>query len=316
MSTNSENSKENENNLDNKINEYIQSYFKLKNDYETLNYEKYIQPIIFSNKSKKEKKYAFQKLPKYNCINCKRNVGSIFSIKKSNSSSNHIYTAICGDINNPCPLNINIEMPNVGLFEDLLEENGAEWGSINVLKNKIIKAKNDLLFGYIKKEDAFNLFENLTNELTEDLKLYDNLLETKLNITDNLKKNQLLKKTQIELEIYIQEFKTMIQEYKNNNNETIIINAVEFYVNTIEIKLKEVLNLKYSINRVELLNNQFILNQIPFAIEQLEFKFNDPIIHSFIQGKGKINQNISIKNNVTIKNKVTKNKTLKSNIKN
>ena len=46
------------------INEAIDSFFKLKNEYETLYHEKYVKPILNSNKSIKEKKSQFQKLPK------------------------------------------------------------------------------------------------------------------------------------------------------------------------------------------------------------------------------------------------------------
>lgn len=64
-----------------KINEAIDQFYKLKNEYETNFYEKYKKPIINSGKSRREKKSQYQKLPKPKCINCGRNVGSIFTVK-------------------------------------------------------------------------------------------------------------------------------------------------------------------------------------------------------------------------------------------
>ena len=65
------------------VNEAMNEYYKLKAKYEMDYHEKYIKPILKANdKSKREKRLEYQKLPKAECINCKRNVGSIFTIKK------------------------------------------------------------------------------------------------------------------------------------------------------------------------------------------------------------------------------------------
>lgn len=58
--------------------EAINEFYRLKDKYENSYHEKYIKPIIKSNKSKKEKRIEFSRLPKNECINCKRNVGTIF----------------------------------------------------------------------------------------------------------------------------------------------------------------------------------------------------------------------------------------------
>lgn len=74
-------SNNNNNNLD--VNDALNEFYKLKSTYETEYYTKYVKPIISSEgMSKREKKAAYSKLPKAECINCKRNVGTLFSIKK------------------------------------------------------------------------------------------------------------------------------------------------------------------------------------------------------------------------------------------
>ena len=148
-----------------KINDAINNYYKLKNQYDENFYDKYVKKIVVSNKSKREKKAAFATLPKPKCINCKRNVGSIFSIKNDSENEYHIYTALCGDVLKPCPLNIKILMSNTTLFENVLEPINSSSGEINKLKIQIINAKNNLLFGYIPEKQSFTVFETLTTDL-------------------------------------------------------------------------------------------------------------------------------------------------------
>jgi transcription elongation factor Elf1 len=95
------------------------NYYELKNRYENVFYNKYVKEIVTSNISKKEKKRLFQKLPKPNCVNCNRNVGTIFTIKQNEKGTNRLYKAFCGDISNPCPLNIQIEMPTIETYSNI-----------------------------------------------------------------------------------------------------------------------------------------------------------------------------------------------------
>ena len=89
--------------------ESINNFYKMKDKYETGFKEKYINPLLKAkNTSKREKRMAFAKLPKPECINCKRPVGTVFSITHDPTDFNRKYIAKCGDLNDPCPLNINI----------------------------------------------------------------------------------------------------------------------------------------------------------------------------------------------------------------
>ena len=68
------------------VNEALNEYYSLKSTYENNYHDKYIKPILTAkNKSKQEKRLEYNKLPKPECINCKRNVGSIFTIKKNHN---------------------------------------------------------------------------------------------------------------------------------------------------------------------------------------------------------------------------------------
>jgi hypothetical protein len=230
---------EKENNI--KLNKAIEEYYKLKNVYEDNFYQQYVKPILKQKEfSIKEKRSKYQKLPKPKCINCKRNVGTIFQIKGSDKYINHVYIAHCGDTSNPCPLDIKISMSNVQLIDDILLENESSVGSINITKKKIIKAKNDLLFGYLKEDKAFQIFEELTKELETETKRYEYFLEQFILTYDNPEKKEILKKEKTELGINIQQFKMMISEFNKTNNVQIVYNAVEMFINEIEPKLKKI----------------------------------------------------------------------------
>ena len=266
------------------INEAINNYYKLKNDYEIDYHEKYVKPIINSKKSTKEKKSMYQKLPKPKCINCKRNVSSLFSIKTNANFKNRIYIAKCGDVAAPCALDINIIMPVVQPFEKILAENTSSSGTINVIKKDIIKTKNNILFGYIAEQNAFDLCEKLTEELKQEFKTYDFYLETYISTIDNPAENNILKTKKVELGLYVQQFKDMINEFNQNNNQSIINSAVEFYINTMIPALNEIQDKTYAYNAVEYIDNQYILLQTKNTLEQLNIAYDSPKIVSYVVG--------------------------------
>ena len=298
----------NEDKSNNKINKAIDEYYKLKNNYENNFYDQYVKPIIKQKElSLKEKKSKYKKLPKPKCINCKRNVGSIFNIKGNDKYTNHVYKAYCGDIINPCPFNINITMSNVQLIDNILLENESSIGSINISKINIIKAKNDLLFGYLKEDTAFKLFEDLTNELESETKTYEYFLEKFIQNYDNVEKKEKLKKLKVELGLNIQQFKLMISEFNKTNNSQIVYNAIEMFINEIEPKLKSIEEISYAYNKIEYNENDdtYLLIQKKYSIEQMEMPFDTSKIESFIIRK------LNDKNN-TLKNSKVTTKTLKT----
>ena len=133
--------------------EGINEFYKLKDKYETVYYEKYVKPIIISNQSKREKRVAYSKLPKHECINCKRNVGTIWDIKCVYKDDIKYYKAKCGDLEAPCPLDIQI---NYGIREDMNKFIKTGLGYIDEIKLNIIKEKNNVIF-FDGSNDAIQL---------------------------------------------------------------------------------------------------------------------------------------------------------------
>jgi len=262
-----------------KISDAINNYYKLKYDYENDFYEGYVKKIVMSKNSTKEKKRMFQKLPKPECVNCMRNVGSIFSIKLDVKGISHVYNAQCGDTMDPCPLNIQIETPTIELFSTLFSSY-----NLNKIKKKIILAKNDLLFGYIKQEQAFNKFDKLASILKEESSTYNYYLENAISLFDNIEVKNNLQKKQVQLGINIQEFKDMMRESKIQNNVQLINNAVEFYIQTIVPLVNEIETIKYPVNKIEIINGEYHLVQKKNKIEDTYFEYNEPKLISFVTG--------------------------------
>jgi len=231
------------------VEDAINEYYKLKNTYETSYYEKYVKPIVkATKKSKRERRVEFSKLPKAECINCKRNVGSIFLID-SNAIFTRKFVVKCGDNADPCPLNINIISANYRLYENEISMYEKD---IDKMKTDIIKEKYNIMFGYIDEATGIDNFSGLSNELKDTTMLAGLQIEKNILINDNPEKNELLAKSIVIFgNDYLLQFKQMVKQYDETGNEASINEAVKFYVNEMMPRLKEIQDLKYEENYVE-----------------------------------------------------------------
>lgn len=262
--------------------EAINEFYRLKDKYESTYYEKYVKPIIRSNKSKREKRVEYSKLPKHECINCKRNVGTVWYINTDNKNNIRNFKAKCGNINDPCPLDIEI---NYSVRESMYKEIRFGLAEIEKIKLNIIKEKNNALFF---KKDVVYIFNKLTEDLKFETENTGFMIETNILTNDNPEKAILLKQTIDEFgKGFILPFKQMIKEYDETNNELILNQAVTFYINEMIPKLKEILSLKYDVSMVEFDESQNIykLIQLPNSLESNEYyvKTEDKVV-KFIRG--------------------------------
>ena len=268
------------------IHEAINEFYKMKEKYETAYKDKYIHPLLKSkNNSKKEKRIAFSKLPKAECINCKRNVGTVFSIKHNGNDFTRQYIAKCGDANEPCPLNINLIKGTQLTFEREINQNA---DFIDDYKRKIIKEKYNMMFGYVAEEIAIENFEKLSIELKEITHLAGGIIEKNILVNDNPEKTEQLKRAiDIFGKEYILQFKRIIKEYDESGNEQVANEAVKFYKNEMLPRLKEIQELKYEINMVEYDTEDlvFLLRQRKNSLQNLEYTFikSDNVV-AFVKG--------------------------------
>jgi hypothetical protein len=249
----------------------LDQYYRYKDKYESNLKKDKTQIIKLEGLSWREKRVEFMKI-KPKCINCRRPVGSIFSTKVEEDGRHLI--ALCGDRKTPCMFNINI---NLGVVQNIQDNLRNDEVSFNDYKRDVIIDKNDLLFGYITAEDAVAKFDKLKEQVSEFSKIYEFTLQTYLNIVDNEEKKTELKKLQIDFYNNLDNFNTMIKQYKSTKNTQLIVEAVELYTNTMQPRANEIMKKKYVYNGIEYNedNNTFHLIQIPITNENLEWDLTE-----------------------------------------
>ena len=266
------------------VEDAVNEYYRLKSVYETSYYEKYIAPIVKANKkSKREKRVEFSKLPKAECVNCKRNVGTTFSV--GDKSSNRVFSAKCGDTSDPCPLNINIISTKYNTFDDtkkLLNDD------IDKLKTDIIKEKYNIMFGYTPEEIGIDNFTSMSNELKQTTMLAGHIIEKNILVNHNPEKEELLKKSAtIFGNDYLTQFKQMVSQFNQDGNEVIMTEAAKFYKDEMVPRLKEIQGLKYDECFVEYDQDslQYKLYQTKNSLSNLEMPdSSDSKVVAFVTG--------------------------------
>lgn len=268
-------------------------YYKLKNKYEN-DYNKDKQKII-KNKlmSWKEKRNEFKQL-KPKCINCKRPVGTIFSIKKSGDPKDDYreLKAICGSLTEPCSLNINI---NAGVTYNILDHIKELEKDIEEYKKEIIEYKNKLLFGYTHTEIAVDNFEKIKEAINDTSFLLNINYERLFDIVDNKIKNEQITKLKEEIYILINEIKESIKNFNSTGNIQFVRDSIEIYVNQMETKLNDLSNLKYNVNLVEYDDAEGVyrLIQKKNSAYDLEDIYIAPVVVDFNYGENYIGKTTS-----------------------
>ena len=269
------------------IEEAVNEFYKMKDRYETAYKEKFVNPLLKDrNLSKKEKRMEYAKLPKAECINCKRNVGTVFSITRPEVLTKR-YIIKCGDATAPCPLNINIHQGFHITYENEINNSVKE---IDKVKSEIIKEKYNMMFGYVGDDSAIQTFESLNTELKQNTSLAGSIIEKNILVNDNPDRAELLKKSvDVFGKEYVLQFKNMVKQYLEEDNENVVEEAVNFYKNEMMPRIKEIQDLKYQINMVEYDPEQMLytLRQRKNSLYNLEYAFsNQDKIVAFVKGSG------------------------------
>lgn len=267
------------------INDAVNGFYNLKGKYERDFQDRYIKDIIKNEGlSKREKRVVYSKLPKPKCVNCKRNVGTIFTIKYDATTDMKKYIAKCGDISDPCPLDINFEIGTIDTYVKLILEQET---LINNYKSTIINAKNDLLFGYLNENEASSIFETTADKLKDATETLGFFVEQNILVNSNPAKREVLKTMIVkfgEMEI---DYKKMMYEFDNKGDEQILNRAVNFYVDEMIPILKNIQETKYDVNMVEYNEDSstFHLIQLANSFNNLEVSFDvDDVVHSYVTG--------------------------------
>jgi len=266
-------------------NDAFNEYYKLKNKYES-DYNKDKQKIIKNKQmSWKEKRNEYKQL-KPKCINCKRPVGTIFSIKRSGEANDDFreLKAICGSLSEPCTLNINI---NAGVTYNMMDHIKELEKDVENYKNEIIEYKNQLLFGYTKTETAIENFDRIKEAINDTSFLLNINYEHMFDVVDNKITNESIVKLKEEVYILVNEIKMSIKRFDSTGNVQFVRDSIDIYVNQMEPKLKELLTLKYKVNLVEFDDYEGVyrLIQRKNGIAELEDSYISPNVINFNYGE-------------------------------
>ena len=253
------------------VNDAIFEYYKLKEKFE--NEIEINKKTIINNQnlSNKEKRIEFLKI-KPKCVNCRRpsKKGTIFSVTYRPStdeiSEHRVYKAICGDLLDPCSLNIEI---NIGIRNRLDEELNNLNNEITDAKNKIINDKNKLLFGLITTETALENFDNNKSYINDLTSIYEKYLDIWNKEVDNQEKKLELDEALVQSYEIINTIKDCIKKMNENDDIQFAVEAASIYNTTLQPLLNKIRHLKYNENMVFYDDNTCRLIQRKYLLEDI-----------------------------------------------
>ena len=281
------------------INDKLKEYYDLKKVYEKGYHDKYVKPIVENDRlSKLAKRKEFLELKKPLCINCKQNVGTIFERRSYRELGDKneviVFTAKCGDLINPCDLNIEIHKSKRDRYENLINDSSKKLSDFQM---KIIKLKNQILF-LGKREANENEYINEFNKYKDEILYYSQTLgeyvEENIMVNDNPEENEKLQMLISSLnQNELMAFQDLLNEYMATNDENILKQCTNMYLNEIEPKVKEIRNLKYKTMYINFEGDEKTYNliQSKSTLQGLNYYDDtvDEVVH-FIKGL-KLDQN-------------------------
>jgi hypothetical protein len=238
-------------NMDERVLNATDNFYKLKTEYEE-GRKKVLKKAKKLYLSKRKDMKGFKKYVKdvkFPCVNCKRNVNTIFMTK------DYEIKAKCGDLEEPCRLNIII---NRGIFlpyDKVYNGDGIIEGiksEINRLKSSIIDVKTKFILKLITDVEAISFFDKYNEKLQEELEakalrddIYLNLINNEEN-KDKIDEKTLFKNNLIQdIKKNVSEYK--LSEYKDNEK---IIEIVDKYLTTLIPTIDELNKLRYRVREM------------------------------------------------------------------
>ena len=271
--------------------EKLNEYYKLKQEYSKKLQTQQNSIMKDNTLNMKQKRDKYRKI-KMKCINCARNVGTIFN------NDNGILTAVCGDKANRCPLNIKI---NRGKFINLEDLIGVFQSGVDEIKEEIIKIKMDLLFGYEQESVTLSKFTKLKNELVNDLETVVGYKTRFIEIVSKLNNKPELNMKMTLFYNKIATIQSTIEEFNETGRIQLIKDMVTMYETELMPLLTELRNLKYSYMAMEhnAETNTHTLVRKVFTIQDLSEPFENPKVEYFEIGGGGVKAKDSMVNNIS-----------------
>ena len=260
----------------------MQMFYKLKGIYQKEVDKKKYKIMHTDGLSMSEKRDLFLS-QKFKCVNCKRQVNTIFKIDGNRLK------ALCGASvdssgETPCSLNIDIVKGKTQLLTSYTQELQKKYKDFI---DKIMKVKYNLLFSQITEDEAIAEFEKQKNEYDENAILYNVMHSKLLTVTELLDKQEDINITDLQIFEIIKEMNRMTDDGISSSNPQFFKDSVDLYISKLLEVLKKNQELKYSYQNIEKEpNDTFRLIQKPYILSDLEVTVgNEGKVVSLIMGK-------------------------------
>ena len=242
--------------------ESLNTYFEMKTSYEEKVHAMKKKVFKHSTSKKVTKKLIAELKPK--CINCNRPVGSIFSNKE------RTYSARCGDVKQPCDLNIQIFAGEFGLLDKLLSSFQQE---IQDKKEAIIKQKLDTLFNYIGEQESIAIFKKDLEEYTEVNTFLKELTNEYTDIYFNEKRKENIEKKMEHIDRIRERFNDLLVKYSQTDNPELLKDAMTVYVSEIKPEIDNLQMMKYETMEINKEGDKYVMFQKEYRLSKLDFTF-------------------------------------------
>lgn len=260
--------KDQENEIENDKNylESLNEFFRLKNQY-----EKNVS-LLKKSAFKKEKNTRLGKLAalavKPQCIHCKRPVGTIFSNKENGK-----YTAICGNKQDPCNLNIKIHS---GQYVNLYYILNIFRNEIADLKDNIICQKLDTLFSYVSEQRSVELFKKELKSYNLNSQSYTELLDKYNELYNNKHVTEMTSKKSNDIFNLIEKIQDLLTEYEKTENPKILKTAMDIQINELYPEIRNMRLLKNEVLEIyEFKEDNFSIFNYPCQLQKIDHNLGE-----------------------------------------
>lgn len=175
----------------------ISEFYKIKERYDTKTREmkdKFLSKEMNRGLSTAEKRNGLKLL--HVCELCRKPCRMLFS------TENGELRITCDAPTNPCNRVIVKAKPKYGHLETVMNE---RYGDIEILKDKIIRLKLDLLFNYSTEDKTVADFGKMQKRMTDAFSKYDYFRMQYLNVTSNPEQSKRLADLKREIDTIIQQ---------------------------------------------------------------------------------------------------------------
>jgi len=174
--------------------------------------------------------------------------------------------AKCGDKITPCNFDIQISLPYITSFDDDINPSIK---AINLYKSRIIQIKNDVIFGYMKDDEAIKRYTFIGELLADETTVLETMISDRDIAMKEYSNQKLLIQTEDLFEKDLEEFARLTNEYIVTRDDQFLKDSAKIYVDHIMQNSKLITNTKYEYCEIErdddtnictLVQKQFPLN--------------------------------------------------------